>query len=344
LRAGRLSQNKELAEVSMRRREFITLLGGAVALPLSARAQHSRRVHRVGVIVLYRENDREGQLRVRAFQEGLEQAGWSIGTDLVIDVRWGVGDINWIGSTVTEMMQLAPEVILANSDQVAQVVKSASQTIPAVFIGASDQVAEGFVQSLAHPSGNMTGFTVQEPSLGPKWIDLLKELAPQLTRIVVLFNSENSGSVLVFRSCADAADKLGVKVVAATIREAAEVEAAFEMIAKQPNAGFVLPPDPAVAVHRKLIIELAARYRVPGIYGYRSFVADGGLISYGTSFPEIFRQAAGYVDRILRGAKPEDLPVQRPTKFELTINLKTAKTLSFDVPATLLARADEVFE
>jgi putative ABC transport system substrate-binding protein len=274
----------------------------------------------------------------------LEQAGWSIGTDLVIDIRWGVGDINWIGSTVTEMMQLAPEVILANSDQVAQVVKSATQTIPVVFIGASDQVAEGFVQSLAHPSGNMTGFTVQEPSLGPKWIGLLKELTPQLKRIAVLFNSENSGSVLVFRWCADAAEQLGVKVVAAKIREASDVEAAFEMIVSEPNTGFILPPDPTVAAHRKLIVELAARYRVPGIYGYRSFVADGGLISYGTSFPEIFRQAAGYADRILRGAKPEDLPVQRPTTFELTVNLKTAKALSLDVPPTLLARANEVFE
>jgi putative tryptophan/tyrosine transport system substrate-binding protein len=329
----------------MRRREFIPMLGGAViAWPLSARAQHSGRVRRVGVVVLYRENDREGQLRVRAFQEGLEQAGWSIGTDLMIDVRWGVGDINWIGSTVTEMLQLAPEVILANSDQVAQVVKSASQTVPVVFIAASDQVAEGFVQSLAHPSGNMTGFTVQEPSLGPKWIGLLKELVPQLTRIAVLFNSENSGSVLVFRSCADAADRLGVKVAAARIREASEVEAAFEMLAKEPNTGFVLPPDPSVAVHRRLIIELAAHYRVPGIYGYRSYAADGGLVSYGTSFPEIFRKAAGYVDRMLRGDRPQDLPVQRPTKFELAINLKTAKALSLDVPLTLLAGADEVFE
>jgi putative tryptophan/tyrosine transport system substrate-binding protein len=329
----------------MRRREFFGMLGGGViAWPLSARAQHSGRVRRVSVVVLYKENDREGQLRMQAFREGLERAGWSIGTNLVIDVRWGVGDINWIGSTVTDMLTLAPEVILANSDQVAQVVKSASQTIPIVFIAASDQVAEGFVQSLAHPTGNMTGFTVQEPSLGPKSIGLLKELAPQLSRIAVLFNSENSGSVLLFRSCVDAADKLGVKVIGVRIREAAEVEAAFETIAKEPNTGFVLPPDPAVAVHRKLIIGLADRYRVPGIYGYRSFVADGGLISYGTSLPELFRQSAAYVDRLLRGANPEDLPVQRPIKFELTINLNTANAFSLDVPTTLVARADEAFD
>jgi putative ABC transport system substrate-binding protein len=328
----------------MRRRDFITLLGGAVALPFPALAQNSGRARRVGVVVLYGENDREGQLRIQAFKAGLEQAGWSIGTDLVIDVRWGVGNITWIGSTVLDMLQREPEVILANSDQVAQVVKSASQTIPTVFIAVSDQIAEGFVQSLAHPTGNMTGFTVQEPSLGPKCISLLKEVAPQLTRIAVLFNSENSGSVLLFDACTEAADKFGVKVVAAKVRDAAGIEAVFAMLAKEPHAGFVLPPDPAVAAYRKLIVELAARYRVPGIYGYRSFVADGGLISYGTSFPEIFGQAAGYVDRILRGAKPEDLPVQRTTKFELAINLKTAKALNFDLPATLLARADEVFD
>jgi putative ABC transport system substrate-binding protein len=328
----------------MRRREFITLIGGAVALPLAARAQQSGPARRIGVVMLYREDDREGQLRIRAFQEGLQRAGWSIGTDLLIDLRWGVGDINWIRSTVTVTMQLAPEVILAVSDQVAQVAKSASQTIPVVFIGTSDQIAEGFIQSLAHPNGNMTGFTVQEPSLGPKWISLLKEVAPQLARIAVFFNSENSGSVLVFRSCADAAAKFGVKVVAVQASEAAEVEAAFAMLAKQPNTGFILPPDPAVAVNRKLVIESAARYRMPGIYGYRNFVADGGLISYGIDFPEVYRQAAGYVDRILRGDRPQDLPVQRPTKFEFAVNLKTAKALNFVVPPTVLALADEVFE
>ncbi len=235
----------------MRRREFITLVGGAVALPLAARAQQSGPARRIGVVMLYREDDREGQLRIQAFQEGLQRAGWSIGTDLLIDLRWGVGDINWIGSTVTDTMQLAPEVILAVSDQVAQVAKSDSQTIPVVFIGTSDQIAEGFVQSLAHPNGNMTGFTVQEPSLGPKWLGLLKEVAPRLTRSAVFFNSENSGSVLVFRSCADAAAKFGVKVVAVQAREAAEIEAAFAMLGKQPNAGFILPPDPAVAANRK---------------------------------------------------------------------------------------------
>lgn len=328
----------------MRRREFITLIGGAVALPLAARAQQSGPARRIGVVMLYREDDREGQLRIRAFQEGLQRAGWSIGTDLLMDVHWGVGDINWIGSVVTDAMRRAPEVILAVSDQVAQVAKAASQTMPVVFIGTSDQIAEGFVQSLAHPNSNMTGFTVQEPSLGPKWISLLKEVAPQLTRVAVFFNSENSGSVLVFRSCADAAAKLGVNVVAVQAREAKDVEAAFEVLAKQPNAGFILPPDPAVAVNRRLVIESAARYRMPGIYGYRNFVADGGLISYGIDFPEVYRQAAGYVDRILRGDRPQDLPVQRPTKFEFAVNLKTAKALNFVVPPTVLALADEVFE
>ncbi|MBR1157460.1 MULTISPECIES: ABC transporter substrate-binding protein [unclassified Bradyrhizobium] len=328
----------------MRRREFITLLGCATALPLNARAQQSGRVRRVGVLVLYNEDDREGQLRARAFQEGLQARGWVIGSNLVIDFRWGVGDLDWIRSKVNDLMDATPEVILANSDQMARAVQSVSKTIPIVFIGASDPIAQGFVRSLAHPGGNMTGFSILEPSLGPKWIEILKEIAPQVKRVAVLLNSENAGSLLLFRSSADAANKFGVEVFSTQIRKPAEIEAAFETLARETAIGFILPPDPSIAAHRKLIVEMAARYRIPGVYALPSFAAEGGLISYGIIIPEVFRQAADYVDRILRGDKPGDLPVQRPTKFELTINIKTAQALGLTVSPTLLARADRVIE
>jgi ABC-type uncharacterized transport system substrate-binding protein len=329
----------------VQRREFITLLGGAAATwSVAARAQKAARLRRVAVLMLYAENDGEGQLRARAFRDGLEASGWKIGTDLQIDFRWGVGDLEWIRSTVSDLMKFAPEVILANSDQTAAATQSASRTIPIVFIGSSDPVAEGFVQSLARPGGNMTGFSVVEPTLGPKWLELLKEIAPRVTRVAVLFNPLNSGSVLLSRAAAEGAKKFGLEVVAAPILSAEEIEAAAEMAAKQPNGGLIVPPDPTIVGHRKLIVELAARHRLPTVYALRSFVSEGGLISYGINIPELFRQAAGYIDRILRGDKPEDLPVQGPTKFELLINLKAAKGLGIDVPPTLLARADEVIE
>jgi putative ABC transport system substrate-binding protein len=331
-------------EAGMKRREFMAVLGGAAAWPLSAHAQQPGRIRRVGVLMLYAEDDQEGQLRARAFRDGLEASGWKIGTNLLIDFRWGVGDLEWIRSNVSNLMTFAPEVILANSDQSAKAVLSASKTIPIVFIGASDPIVEGFVQSLAHPGGNMTGFSVVEPTLGPKWLELLKEIAPRVTRIAVLFNPGNSGSVLLSHAAADGAQKLGVEVVAAPILNAAEIEVAAEMVAKQPNSGLIVPPDPTMVGHRKLIVEAAARHRLPAVYALRSFVSAGGLMSYGISIPELFRQAAGYVDRILRGDRPEDLPVQGPTKFEMLINLKTAKGLGIEVPPTLIARADEVIE
>jgi putative ABC transport system substrate-binding protein len=331
-------------EAGMKRREFIAVLGGALAWPVSARAQQSGRTRRVGALMLYAENDQEGQLRARTFRDGLEASGWRIGTNLLIDFRWGVGDLEWIRSQVSDLMKFAPEVILANSDQSAKAVQSASKTIPIVFIGASDPIVQGFVQSLAHPGGNMTGFSVVEPTLGPKWLELLKEIAPRVTRIAVLFNPGNSGSVLLYHAAADGAQKLGVEVVAAPILDAAEIEVATEMVAKEPNSGLVVPPDPTIVGHRKLIVEAAARHRLPAVYALRSFVSAGGLISYGISIPELFRQASGYVDRILRGDKPEDLPVQGPTKFEMLINLKAAKGLGIEVPPTLIARADEVIE
>jgi putative ABC transport system substrate-binding protein len=328
----------------MKRRAFIAVVAGGAAWPLAARAQQLGRIRRVGVLMLFPENDGEGQARARVFRDSLEMKGWKIGTNLLIDFHWGVGDLEWIRSAVSDLMKTSPELILANGDQSARAAQPAARTVPVVFIGASDPVAEGFVQSLAHPGGNMTGFSTVEPTLGPKWLGLLKEIAPRVTRAAFVLNPANSGSVLLFRAAADSAKNLGLEVVATPIRNAAEIEAAAEMVAKQPNSGLIIPPDPTVAGLRKLIVALAARHSLPAVYALRSFVVEGGLISYGISIPELFRQAAGYVDRILRGDKPEDLPVQGPTKFEMLVNVKTAKALGLEVPPTLLARADEVIE
>jgi len=332
----------------MKRRDFITVTGGAAAFaslwPIAAPAQQSGRMRRVGVLMLYAESDREGQLRAQAFREGLEASGWRVGTNLLIEFRWGVGDLEWIKSQIAGLMKFEPEVVLANSDPAARAAQSASRTVPIVFIGSSDPVAQDFVQSLAHPGANMTGFSVVEPTLGPKWLELLKEIAPRVTRVSVLLNPGNSGSALLAHAAADSSKRFGLEMVVTPIRDAAEIEAAAEMLAKQPNSGLIFPPDPVIAGHRKLIVDLAARHRLPAVYALRSFVDEGGLISYGISIPELFRQAAGYVDRILRGDKPEDLPVQGPTKFELLINLKAAKGLGIEAPPTLLARADEVIE
>jgi putative tryptophan/tyrosine transport system substrate-binding protein len=294
--------------------------------------------------MLYQENDPEGQLRARALVEGLEACGWQIGTNLLIDFRWGSGDLDWVRSAVTDMLRSGPDVVLANSDQAARAAQPVSRTVPVVFIAASDAVREGFVQSLARPGGNMTGFAILEPTIGPKWLELLREIAPQVTRVAVLFNADNGGSVLLFHSAADAAEKFGLEVTSAPIRTAVDIEAAMEMLGRKPNGGFIVPPDPATATHRKLIVSLAARYRLPAVYSLRSFASDGGLASYGINLPALFRQAADYVDRILQGQNPADLPVQRPTKFELIINLQTAKALGLDLESSLIALADELIE
>jgi putative ABC transport system substrate-binding protein len=329
----------------MRRREFMALVGATAVWPRVTHAQQPPgRIRRVGVLMSFPEGDKEGQLRAQTFRDRLEANGWKIGVNLLIDFRWGVGDIEWVRSAISDLMKSAPDLILANGDQAARAALPASRTIPIVFIGASDPVAEGLVRSLAHPGGNMTGFSTLEPSLGPKWLELLKEIAPRLARVAFLFNPANPGSVLLSRAAADGAKSFGLEVFAAPIAGAASIETAIGMVASQPNSGFVVPPDPTIAGHRKLMVELAARHRLPAVYALRSFVVEGGLISYGISIPELFRQAADYVDRILRGDKPEDLPVQVPTKFELLVNLKAAKQLGIEVAPTLLVRADEVIE
>jgi putative ABC transport system substrate-binding protein len=330
----------------MRRREFITLLSGTAAGWLRpARAQQRERMRRIGVLMLYGENDLEGQRRATAFRQGLEKLGWTVGRNLQIDYLWGVGDSDWMRSAAVQLLRLAPAVILANGGSSAvQPLQWATRTVPVIFIGGGDPVADGLVQSFAHPGGNITGFTVLEPSVGAKLLGLLKEIAPHVSRIAIVFDPGNTGNRQRFESAAAAAQKFAVEVVAAPVRASAEIEAAIMQIGRERGHGMIVPPDPFTNTHRKLIVELAAHYRLPTVYALRAAAAEGGLMSYGFDIPDLFRQAAAYADRILKGEKPADLPVQQPTKFELVINLKTAKTLGLTVPLTLQASADEVIE
>ena len=328
----------------MKRRDFIAALGGAaVSWPLAARAQ-TERLRRIAVLMLYPESDPQGQIRATAFRKELEKLGWTVGGNLQIDFHWGTGDSDWIRSATAQLLASAPDLIVANGDAAARIVRQSTASVPVIFIAGGDPVAGGLVQSLAHPGGNVTGFTVLEPSLGAKLLELLKELTPRLARVAVLFNPDNLGNQQTFESAKAAAPKFAVDVTEAPWRGAAEFETAMLQWGQQPDFGLIVPPDPAINSQRALIIALAARYRLPVIYGLRVAAADGGLMSYGIDIPELFRQAADYASRILKGEKPADLPVQLPTKFELVINLKTAKAFGLAVPDKLLATADEVIE
>ena len=328
----------------MRRRNFIALLSGAAATwPLAARAQQAGPVRLIGVLMLYPENDPQGQLRATAFQEGLQKLGWVVGRNVQIDFRWGVGDADWIRSAAAQLLRLAPDVILANGTPAAKTMQQASRTVPVIFIAGSDPVLDGLVPSLAHPGGNLTGFYVFEPSLGEKMLELLKEIAPKVARIAILFNPDANPASWTTSAVA-AAPKFAVEVVTAPLRDSKEIEAAMAQWGREPNVGLIVVPDPATNAHRKLINELASRYRLPVIHALRAAAAEGGLISYGVDLPNVFRQAAVYADRILKGAKPADLPISLPTKFELVINLTTAKTLGIDVPMSLMVRADEMLD
>ena len=279
-----------------------------------------------------------------ALQQGLEQLGWTIGRNVRIDYRWGADDVEKIEVAAAELLTLAPDVILANSSWAVATLQQASRTVPIVFTTIYEPVAQGFVQSLAHPGGNITGFTMPEATVGAKWLELLKEIAPQVTRVAFMFDPDNPGPMQSSRSVEAAASNFAVEVVMAPVHGPAEIEAAVTMLGREPGGGLIVPPNSFLLNYRKLIVELAARYRLPAIYGLSFITAEGGLASYGVKTSEQFRQAAGYVDRILRGEKAGDLPVQQPTRYELVINLKTAKALGLNVPPTLLARADEVIE
>jgi putative ABC transport system substrate-binding protein len=330
----------------VKRRMFIMLLGGtAVAWPLAARAQQAERVRRIGVLSTVPADDSESQVRMAAFHQGLQEAGWVVGRNLRIDYGWsGAGDAQQVRQYANELVALAPEVILAVTTAAVGPLQQATRTTPIVFVQVSDPVGTGFVESLARPGGNTTGFTLFEFGLSAKWLELLKEVAPTVTRALVFRDPGLTSGIAQFAVMQSAGPLLGVEVSPIGVTGASEIERAVAAMAQQSNGGLIVLPGSLTLLHRKLIIALAAQYRLPAVYPYRYHISDGGLISYGPDATEQYRRAGGYIDRILKGERPADLPVQAPTKYELVINLKTAKALGLEVPPSLLARADEVIE
>jgi putative tryptophan/tyrosine transport system substrate-binding protein len=329
----------------VKRREFITMLGsGAVAWPLAARAQQAERMRRIGVLLPAVADDPEWQARVGAFLQALALLGWTIGRNVRIDIRWATTNAGEIRRHAAELAALAPDVILAGGATPAGPLLQATSIVPIVFTFGIDPVGAGLVDSLARPGGNATGFMSYEFSIGGKWVELLKEIAPGLTRVAVLRDATQAFAMSLFAAIQAVAPSLGVEVIPVNMRDAGEIEQSVETFARSPNGGMIAVGSAAVVRHRELILMLAARLKLPAVYWERFLVAAGGLMSYGPDLVEQFRQAAGYVDRILKGEKPADLPVQAPTKYRLIINLKTAKTLGLTVPDALLARADEVIE
>jgi putative ABC transport system substrate-binding protein len=329
---------------SFKRRAFITLLGGAAAWPLAARAQQGDRIRRIGVLQAISETDPEAHLRKAAFVGGLQKLGWTEGTNVTIDYRWAGADADRIRLYVTEIIGMGPDVIWTSGALSLLPLKRATRTVPIVFTQVYDPVGSGFVASLTRPGGNITGFTLGEFSMGGKILEVLKEVAPQVNRVAVILNLEQPPHVAMWRSIEATAPSFGVRLTPADVQGPAEIERAMEGLAREPNGGLIVLPGPITIAHRELITALAARHRLPAAYAFRFFVTGGGLLSYGIDSADQIGQAAGYVDRILKGEKPGDLPVQQPTKYELVINLKTAKALGLTVPDSLLARADEVIE
>jgi putative ABC transport system substrate-binding protein len=326
------------------RREFITLLGGAAAWPLAARAQQPSGMRRVGVLMSTAADDPEGQARIAAFHQGLQQLGWTIGHNVRIDSRWPAGDPERFRRYAAELVGLSPDVILATGSAAAAPLLQATRTVPIVFVIVPDPVGAGFVNSLARPGGNATGFIQFEYGISGKWLELLKQIAPGVTRAAILRDPAISAGIGQFGAIQAVAPSLGLEASPVNVRDAEEIERAVADFARSPNGGLVITGSALAIVHRHVIIALAAKYQLPAVYFQRTLVADGGLISYGADLLDQYRRAASYVDRILKGEKPADLPVQRPTKYEMVLNLKTAKALGLTVPDTLLATADEVIE
>jgi ABC-type uncharacterized transport system substrate-binding protein len=330
----------------IRRREFITLVGGAAAAwPLTARAQQGERMRRIGVLTGGpRPDDQDAQANIAAFLEGLKQLGWVDGRNVWIDCRWGLGQADTIRRQAAELAALAPDVVLSSGAASLAQLMQATHTVPIVFVNVSDPVGGGFVDSLSRPGGNATGFMQFEYDLSGKWLELLRQIAPNVTHAAVLRDPALPSGIGQFAVIQSVAPSVGVEVRPVSVRDAAEIERAIAAFARSPNSGLIVTSSALTVRHRELIIALAARHKLPAVYYRRYFVATGGLISYGYDVVDQFRRAAGYVDRILKGEKPADLPVQAPTKYELVINLKTAKALGLDLPASVLARADEVIE
>ena len=328
----------------MRRRDFTKGIAGATAVwPRAVRAQQIKRMRRIGVLMPLSANDPEAQARVAAFLQGLQQLGWSVGSNVTIDIRWSADNAD-ARKYATELIALAPDVILASSTVAVAPLVQMTRTVPIVFTTVVDPVGSGFVDSLARPGGNITGFTVFEYSMAGKWLQLLKEIAPGVTRAAVLRDPSIAAGPAQYAAIQAVAPSLGVELRPVDVLDGGGIERAIALFAQSPNSGLIVTGSSQAASHRDLIIALAARHRLPAIYPLPYYAMDGGLIAYGPDIVDQFWRAASYVDRILKGEKPADLPVQAPTKFELVINLKTAKALGLDVPATLLSRADEVIE
>jgi putative ABC transport system substrate-binding protein len=329
----------------MKRREFITLLGGAaVAWPLAAGAQQPERIRRVGVLTNLVADDPESQARVGAFLQGLQESGWAVGRNVRMDYRWGGGDADRTRRYAAEMVALAPDVILTSGSTALAPLLQATRSVPIVFAQVPDPVGAGFVTSLARPGGNATGFLTFEYGLSGKWLELLTQIAPGVTRAAVIRDPAQSAGIGQWGAIQAVAPSVRMLVSPVNVSDAGEIERDVAAFARGSNGGLIVTSSPSAGLHRDLIVTLAARHRLPAVYYQRVFVTAGGLISYGPDFIDQYRRAAGYVDRILKGEKPADLPVQAPTKYELVINLKTAKALGLEVPPQLLARADEVIE
>jgi putative ABC transport system substrate-binding protein len=328
----------------MKRRAFITLLGAAAAaFPLAARAQQPA-LRRIGVLMNFRADETEGQLRLAAFLKELQELGWTDGRNVRIDVRWAANDVARYRQYASELVALAPNVILASASPSVAALQQVSRSVPIVFSNVVDPVGAGFVASLARPGGNATGFTLFEYGLSGKWLELLKEISPRMTRAAVLRDPALAAGIGQFAAIQSVAPSLGVELTPLDIRDPGEIERGIAAFAREPNGGLIVTLSPDGSTHRELIISLATRYRLPNVYAFRYYAESGGLASYGPDSTDEYKRAAGYVDRVLKGEKPADLPVQAPAKYQLVINLKTAKVLGINVPATLLARADEVIE
>ena len=328
----------------MRRRDFIALAGGAAITPFAARAQQPERMRLIGVLLPATADDAGMQARSAAFHQGLQQSGWTIGRNVRIDTRWATTDAAEIRRHAAELAVLAPDVILAHGSATVGPLLQATRTVPIVFPVIGDPVAAGFVDSLARPGGNATGFMSFEYGLSGKWLELLKQIAPGVRRVAVLRDPTIASGIGQFGAIQSAAPSLGLEASPFNLRDAGEIERDITAFARSPNGGVIVTAAPRALLHRELIAALTAKHRLPAIYSHRSYTVAGGLISYGPDILDQFRRAAGYVDRILKGENPADLPVQAPTKFELVINLKTAKALGLELPDALVARADEVIE
>ena len=331
--------------VTIGRRELLVALGGAVAAwPLAAHAQQTERLRRIGVLMHLGADDPEGQRRVAAFLQGLQEAGWAVGRNVDIDVRWAAGETDRFPRYAAELIALAPDVILASATPSARAVRQATRMVPIVFVVVPDAVGSGLVDSLSRPGGNATGFTMYEFSIGTKWLELLKQVAPKVTRVAVFRDPANPAGMGQFGAIQGAAPSFGVEIIPIAVDDAETIERGITAFARTPNGGLIVVALPTTTMHRELIVKLAASHQLPAVYPSRVHAAGGGPVSFGSDTLNEYRSAAGYVDRILRGEKPADLPVQAPTKYELVINLKTARALGLEIPTTVLARADEVIE